>query len=771
MFKNMKLSTKMFIGFAIVLILLVITSLVGYQGLRGVVDRVDKADDGNRLVKSLLQARMQEKNFIIRKDDKYIDQVKEKVKELEDQAKTTRDKFTMQANKDQMDAVVKDTEQYQAAFLNFVALERKKTETMGEMRSRAKAALDQCEAIRSEQKKQLAEGRVLNSKRVDDKTAKADDANRIIKLALDARNEEKNFLLRRDDQYRRNVRKITSQIAELARDMKSRFTRQENKDRADQVAAAAEAYLAAFEKFSQVQGAVGAGGQDMIEQARVLEKAAQAIRDDQKKELAEVRVESDVFLDDKMAKADDANRMIKWFLDARKNEKEFIVSRGDSKYRTLVEERISQIGQLAGDLKSRFKNEVNKKQVDQIMAAVSGYKEAFDRFAELMAEQARADTVMVESAREAQKVSEEARADQKAKMESQITTSNSLIAIFTAVAIVLGILLAWLITRSITRPIAKIIEGLSAGADQVSAASGQVSSASQELAEGASENAAALEETSSSLEEMSSMTKANADNASEADSLMKETRGTVAKAGASMKNMTRSMEEITTSGQEIGKIIKTIDEIAFQTNLLALNAAVEAARAGEAGAGFAVVADEVRNLAQRAAEAAKNTAALIEGTILKIEEGNQLVKTTDEAFTEVAGNANKIGELVGEIAAASSEQAQGIEQINTAMSQMDKVTQQNAANAEESASASEELNAQAESMLEIVTDLVKLVEGANAETSRRQQRKAPMRKLPAGKSAPKARPRELPPNSKARSGGKVFKADEVIPFDEDFNDF
>ncbi len=263
--------------------------------------------------------------------------------------------------------------------------------------------------------------------------------------------------------------------------------------------------------------------------------------------------------------------------------------------------------------------------------------------------------------------------------------------------------------RSITRPLKEAIAGLGEGADQVAAASGQVSSASQQLAEGASEQAAAIEETSSSLEEMSSMTKQNADNADQANKLMSGTKETVARASETMDKLTASMGEISRASEETFKIIKTIDEIAFQTNLLALNAAVEAARAGESGAGFAVVADEVRNLAMRAAEAAKNTANLIEGTVKKVKEGSELVEKTDAEFREVAFSVGKSGQLVGEISAASSEQAQGIEQVNKAVIEMDKVVQQNAANAEESASASEEMSAQAGRMKNIVVELVAMV--------------------------------------------------------------
>ncbi len=342
-------------------------------------------------------------------------------------------------------------------------------------------------------------------------------------------------------------------------------------------------------------------------------------------------------------------------------------------------------------------------------------------------------------------------------------------------AAVLAVCLAF-IHRQINLPIKTAIDGMSEAAGQVASASGQVSAASQSLAEGASEQAASIEETSSSLEEMSSMTRQNADNAIQANSLMGEANQVVGRATASMRQLTESMGGISKASEETSKIIKTIDEIAFQTNLLALNAAVEAARAGEAGAGFAVVADEVRNLAMRAANAAKNTAELIEDTVKKIHDGTQLVNITGEAFREVAQSAEKVGGLVAEISEASREQAQGIGQVNTAVAEMDKVVQQNAASAEESASASEQMNAQAEQMKDIVTQLSRMVGAGKSgrgdkeispvsDSSRRGHR------LISHQTGPK----QALPWKKNMPGGSRKKKDTpehlIAEHEDDFSDF
>ena len=305
----------------------------------------------------------------------------------------------------------------------------------------------------------------------------------------------------------------------------------------------------------------------------------------------------------------------------------------------------------------------------------------------------------------------------------------SIVMVLFAIAVGGGVI--WVI-RSSNAVLKNSILELRDGADQVATAAGQVSSSSQSLAQGASEQAASLEETSASSEEINSMARKNTDNSRETAQLLARSHEKVTQANRYLEEMVVSMEHINESSDKISKIIKVIDEIAFQTNILALNAAVEAARAGEAGMGFAVVADEVRGLAQRSAQAAKDTALLIEDSIAKSGEGKAKVDQVAQAIQAVTEDSARVKVMVDEVSLGSEEQSRGIDQIGRAISQMEQVTQTNAASAEESAAAAEELNAQSETLKDVISRLHDMVgdDGASRTYTRR----------PLASSAPAFRP-------------------------------
>lgn len=393
-------------------------------------------------------------------------------------------------------------------------------------------------------------------------------------------------------------------------------------------------------------------------------------------------------------------------------------------------------GQKLQGLVGKGKNNDELKMITGFMKALAVVKDSFSaaggveekvkaslkNIEELEALNNQMRTITAKHLKESQKEVSQAGLNQENVVTSLNQASRRTMQIVTLIGgliIAITLFMAIFITRSITGPINRVVKGLMESANQVSAASGQVASSSQSLAEAAAEQAAGLEETSASIEEMASMTKHNADNSNVANTMMRDTSQVLGEANRSMAELAESMKEISKAGEETAKIIKTIDEIAFQTNLLALNASVEAARAGEAGAGFAVVADEVRSLAMRAAEAAKDTTNLVEGTVQKIKIGNQIVTKTNAAFNEAAGSTKKVSGLVEEITAASNEQAQGIKQITTAITEMDRIVQGNAASAEESAAASQEMNGQAETMKGFVGQLEALVTEKNKNRSQK----------------------------------------------------
>ena len=387
-----------------------------------------------------------------------------------------------------------------------------------------------------------------------------------------------------------------------------------------------------------------------------------------------------------------------------------------------IKKNVAAIDGLTNEYTATLTGARSRELLDPMLRARAEYVPAFKEVCRLQAEQNTAEAVKAvhtklnpASKRFLNAIAAVVEADKQTakgstdRIVNSVRSASASIGIGLGIALLAAITISFLIIRSINRVLGHISTLLGDSVSQLSSASSQVSASSNGLAEGASEQAASIEETSASLEELSSMTQRNAENSRKANDLARQAR-TAAESGVQeMQSMSVAMADIKSSSDDIAKIIKTIDEIAFQTNILALNAAVEAARAGDAGMGFAVVADEVRNLAQRSAQAAKETTAKIQGSIGKTALGVDISHRVADVLNEIVTRARQVDELAAEVAGASREQTQGIGQINSAVGQMDKITQSNAASAEESAAAAEELNSQAEALKSAVGELLHLV--------------------------------------------------------------
>ncbi|WP_243546028.1 HAMP domain-containing methyl-accepting chemotaxis protein [Pseudodesulfovibrio tunisiensis] len=671
MLKNLKLGVKLGLGFGVVLMLTAFVAMIGFNGMVNVQDRVDKADDVNRLVRYILEARVQEKNYMLRKDEASVLAHAAALQKIYDQANDTTGKFSDKLNKDQMATVNDSVLRYQKAFEKYVTLEESKNGAMANMRQQARTTLETIEALRADQKQQL-------------------------------------------------------------------------------------------------------------------------------KELQESGTASLAQINDKLHKADDANRLIKWFVDSRKNEKEVIIS-GEEKYLKANAEGITQVKNLLADMRTRFRNERNIAQVDKALAAVNGYEKEFGNFYGFMQAQAQDTQIMLAAARQADKVCREARADQKGKMVSEMTTANVVSGSGAGVALMIGSLAAILLTLAITRPVRQGVtfaESMSTGdftndlqitqrdeigvlatalnsmvgrlrdvvadvrnaTDYVASGSEQLAASAQTLSQGATEQAASIEEVSASMEQMASNIKQNAENAQTTEEIASQAASDAREGGSAVGQTVEAMKNI-------AEKISIIEEIARQTNLLALNAAIEAARAGEHGKGFAVVAAEVRKLAERSGEAAAEISEMSVSSVGVAEKAGQLLE-------KLVPDIQRTAELVQEITSSSMEQNSGVDQINKAIAQLDTVIQQNASASEEMASTSEELAGQSQQLQDTMSFFK--VDGTgrlpSESISRFTVKSADPRELPAGEGNGNGNGKSRQASSKTAVGNGV-DLDMRASDDPDFERF
>nr|WP_287411701.1 methyl-accepting chemotaxis protein [Pseudodesulfovibrio sp.] len=562
---------------------------------------------------------------------------------------------------------------------------------------------------------------------VQNRVDKADDVNRLVRFILESRIQEKNFMLKHTPEAVEKHAETLKKMQDQTQTTNKKFNHQVNKDQMAQVAKAAEEYEKAFATYLKLDEKNILALKGMVAAAQKALDKTEELRAKQQEQLSLLIASDNTpsrILEDKLIKTNDANAMVKRFLNARMNAKDFMANR-DSSSLEKSRENLKIILKQAETLKSRFKDQTNIRQIGEVENALDDYLKELNKFATDSRQQNQAEKDMISAAQKADEICRVARADQKAKMLDDIHSANITSIITAATALILGILAAFFLTKAITKPISMgvsfakdmsegdftktldidqkdevgmlakalndmvtklrvVVADVEIATNNVATGSEELSASSETLSQGATEQAASIEEVSSSMEQMASNISQNAENATETETL-------ATKAAADAKESGSAVNQTVNAMKSIAEKISIIEEIARQTNLLALNAAIEAARAGEHGKGFAVVAAEVRKLAERSGSAAAEISELSSSSV-------RIADKAEEMLHALVPDIEKTASLVQEISSSSNEQNAGTTQINLAISQLDMVIQQNASASEEMASTSEELSAQGQTL-------------------------------------------------------------------------
>ena len=706
MLRNLPLTVKLAAGFVCLVFIAGTLGFTGFRSLRTVGEKVEIAADANRMIKDSLQGRVAEKNFMLRKDEKYLKDAREIVANAQEEGEVLKKRFTRPKERHEVDAVVGEFQNWLAALTTYVDLEKKKDAVNTQMVDAARETLKQCAAMRADQKAKLTADQQATEKQRSDKLWKADAANQIVKLSCRCRQQEKNYALRGEDKYVQQVHEFVEEIVQVAQEMKDRFTQEANKQQADTILTAAQTYLTGFDQFVARSQSLRSDDDQMVQTARQLLAVANELRNEQKTQLNQLLENgaSAQVIRDKLRKADDANRLIKWALEARRQEKNFIIRR-DQQYLKQVRDFTTQIIELADDMKSRFQQAGNDARADEVIAQARKYQESLDA----LSGQRGDINKLIASAEEYRDAVE-----QFAEGDQQRTLSDEAIDELAA-----GV-------RQMLDDLSQVIGQVTESAVQFNEGSRVIAESSQTLAQGAQNQSAGVEEMNASIEELTRSIQAVKDNAAEADAVAKRTNDLAGQGGMAVKKSVDAMELIRNSSVQIGEIIQVISEIASQTNLLALNAAIEAARAGEHGMGFAVVADEVRKLAERSNQAAGEISSLIKESAQRVEEGAQLSEETGKSLEEIIQGVEATASKIAEIATATVQQAANASEVTKAIQGIAEVTEVSAAGSEEMASSSQELGAQASVLRQLVGRFQVKTDGAHArhdktsETTARQ---------------------------------------------------
>lgn len=697
-----KLRTKIFTGFAAILCLVILVSLMGYIALGSIRSRQGNVEHVKLLSEDILEARLYEKDFILNGDLYEARKVIHSLLELKKHAEQAQSKLTNQRDKAQINEAVMSVDEYLKAFRSYAEYAEHQTQLMDKMTLSALTALEIIENMNMDQKEQLKTAREKSEQFIAEKLYLLREVHRLIEMTLESRAVRAFLINQYDEKVLMEWMGLNERVINLTLNIKSGFILDKDLRYADKILGNYQGYEDSFILYLETRNKVDLTRIIEAEQSAI--EAMKTMQADQEEQLRLNQAEIAVMINEKALQAEGAYQIAKWFSEARLLEKDMLIS-GDLNYAGAVLEKIGVILKQAEVWKSSFMLEQNNEGMDGVITAVRDYQGYFVQYAEMMELQEQVKEIMLVSAVKVRDVCDQAVLTQKTEMERWILWAYNIMAGGSLAAIMLGLFSAFFISRAIAKPVNEIMVRLNEASDRLDYMAGQVSSAAQALADGSSKQAASIEETSSSLDEMSAMSKQNSENAHQGSTVINQANQTMEKTNAVMHDLIMSLEDIFKASEKTYAVVTSIDDIAFQTNLLSLNASIEAARAGESGAGFAVVAHEVKNLAMRSAGAAGNTYALIQETVEQAKLGAQLAAKTQEAFVEVTEMMAMAGNMVDLIASAINDQVRGIDQAASAAADIDKVIQENAALAEESASASQEMNIHAEHLKSIVNEL------------------------------------------------------------------